>query len=56
MLAVHGQYLAKIHEAVTKKPEGDALGELLKALVAGDKHNAELLQQVLSAVQKLGSR
>ena len=26
--AVHGQWLAKIHEAVTRKAEGDALGEL----------------------------
>ena len=51
-LGVHGQWLAKIHEAVTKKAEGDALGELLRTLIGADKQHADILREVLKAVQQ----
>jgi hypothetical protein len=52
ILSIHGQWLARIHAAVSKKPEGDALGDLLRALIEADRHHAEVLQAVLRAVQK----
>lgn len=52
ILSIHGQWLVGIHAAVSKKPEGDALGDLLRALIEADRHHAEVLQAVLEAVQK----
>lgn len=51
-LSIHGQWLARIHAAVSKKPEGDALGDLLRALIEADRHHAEVLREVLQAVRK----
>jgi hypothetical protein len=53
-LAIQGQWLAKIHEAVTRKAEGDALGDLLRTLIGADKQHADMLREVLKAVQTLG--
>jgi hypothetical protein len=52
ILSIHGQWLVRIHAVVSKKPESDALGDLLQALIAADRHHAEVLQAVLQAVQK----
>lgn len=54
MLDIHGQWLAKIWGAVSKKPEGDPLGELLRTLVTANKEQAAVLQQILKAVQRPG--
>jgi hypothetical protein len=55
-LAIHGQWLAKIHDAVARKSDGDTLGDLLRALVAADQQQTAVLQQLLTAVQRLGAR
>jgi hypothetical protein len=52
-LSIHGQWLAKIHAAVTQKPEGDALGDLLRALIAADQLHTAQLDEVLGALRKL---
>jgi hypothetical protein len=49
--------LAKVLEVITKQPEGDGLGDLLRDLIAADRHHAEMLEKILTAVtQPAGGR
>jgi hypothetical protein len=50
-VGIHGQWLAKIYEAVAKKSDGDPLGDLLRTLIEADRQHTKALQAVLVAVQ-----
>ena len=54
---LQGEMLAKVLEVITKQPEGDGLGDLLRDLIAADRHHAEMLEKILTAVtQPAGGR
>jgi hypothetical protein len=49
---LHGEMLAKTFEAVARAPDGDALAELLAALVDADRRHAAALAALLDEARR----